>query len=174
MRLRVPVFKCSVSLWYSTNSTREFGTSSAFVCATAKFVCASHHRNEVKRKKEKGRCLILFGQKSERSEKRKTQREGEKGGKKTNVKKKRKKAKRVGQTPASPSLEKGRLSPFQFYFFIVNNYTCVCLLCCLRERERGRVRSEQHSSLKIHAHAYRSNKGSIDLETRATPHTDIS
>ena len=125
----------------------------------------------VKRKKEKGRCLILFGQKSERSEKRKTQREGEKGGKKTNVKKKRKKAKRVVQTP-SPSLEKGRLSPFQFYFFI-NNYTCVCLLC-LRERERGRVRSEQHSSLKIHAHAYRSNKGSIDLETRATPHTDIS
>ena len=123
----------------------------------------------VKRKKEKGRCLILFGQKSERSEKRKTQREGEKGGKKT--KKKRKKAKRVVQTP-SPSLEKGRLSPFQFYFFI-NNYTCVCLLC-LRERERGRVRSEQHSSLKIHAHAYRSNKGSIDLETRATPHTDIS
>ena len=87
----------------------------------------------VKRKKEKGRCLILFGQKSERSEKRKTQREGEKGGKKTNVKKKRKKAKRVVQTP-SPSLEKGRLSPFQFYFFI-NNYTCVCLLC-LRERER--------------------------------------
>ena len=85
----------------------------------------------VKRKKEKGRCLILFGQKSERSEKRKTQREGEKGGKKT--KKKRKKAKRVVQTP-SPSLEKGRLSPFQFYFFI-NNYTCVCLLC-LRERER--------------------------------------
>ena len=125
----------------------------------------------VKRKKEKGWCLILFGQKSERSEKRKTQREGEKGGKKTNVKKKRKKAKRVVQTP-SPSLEKGRLSPFQFYFFI-NNYTCVCLLC-LRERERGRVRSEQHSSLKIHAHAYRSNKGSIDLETRATPHTDIS
>ena len=90
----------------------------------------------VKRKKEKGRCLILFGQKSERSEKRKTQREGEKGGKKTNVKKKRKKAKRVVQTP-SPSLEKGRLSPFQFYFFIVNNYTCVCLLC-LRERERER------------------------------------
>jgi len=144
------------------------------VCNSKICVRVTPPERSVKRKKEKGRCLILFGQKSERSEKRKTQREGEKGGKKTNVKKKRKKAKRVVQTP-SPSLEKGRLSPFQFYFFIVNNYTCVCLLCLReRERERGRVRSEQHSSLKIHAHAYRSNKGSIDLETRATPHTDIS
>ena len=90
----------------------------------------------VKRKKEKGRCLILFGQKSERSEKRKTQEKEKK------EEKKRKKAKRVVQTP-SPSLEKGRLSPFQFYFFIVNNYTCVCLLCCLRERERERERESQ-------------------------------
>ena len=121
----------------------------------------------VKRKKKKGWCLILLakrvGVKSGKHKRRRRKRR-----KKT--KKKSKKAKRVVQTP-SPSLEKGRLSPFQFYFFI-NNYTCVCLLC-LRERERGRVRSEQHS-LKIHAHAYRSNKGSIDLETRATSHTDIS
>ena len=84
----------------------------------------------VKRKKKKGWCLILLakrvGVKSGKHKRRRRKRR-----KKT--KKKRKKAKRVVQTP-SPSLEKGRLSPFQFYFFI-NNYTCVCLLC-LRERER--------------------------------------
>ena len=84
----------------------------------------------VKRKKKKGWCLILLakrvGVKSGKHKRRRRKRR-----KKT--KKKRKKAKRVVQTP-SPSLEKGRFSPFQFYFFI-NNYTCVCLLC-LRERER--------------------------------------
>lgn len=84
----------------------------------------------VKRKKKKGWCLILLakrvGVKSGKHKRRRRKR------RKKN-KKKRKKAKRVVQTP-SPSLEKGRLSPFQFYFFI-NNYTCVCLLC-LRERER--------------------------------------
>ena len=84
----------------------------------------------VKRKKKKGWCLILLakrvGVKSGKHKRRRRKRR-----KKT--KKKSKKAKRVVQTP-SPSLEKGRLSPFQFYFFI-NNYTCVCLLC-LRERER--------------------------------------
>ena len=93
----------------------------------------------VKRKKEKGWCLILFGQTSlvgVKSGKHKRRRKR----RKKNQKKKRKKAKRVVQTPNSvplaPSLEKGRLSPFQLYFFI-NNYTRVCLLC-LRERERER------------------------------------
>ena len=85
----------------------------------------------VKRKKKKGWCLILLakrvGVKSGKHKRRRRKR------RKKTKKKKRKKAKRVVQTP-SPSLEKGRLSPFQFYFFI-NNYTCVCLLC-LRERER--------------------------------------
>ena len=84
----------------------------------------------VKRKKKKGWCLILLakrvGVKSGKHKRRRRKR------RKKNQKKS-KKAKRVVQTP-SPSLEKGRLSPFQFYFFI-NNYTCVCLLC-LRERER--------------------------------------
>ena len=139
----------------------------ARLCVQQQNLCTRHTTGTKCEEKEKERMVFdPFGQKS-RSEKRKTQ-EKEKKKEEKNQKKKRKKAKRVVQTP-SPSLEKGRLSPFQFYFFI-NNYTCVCLLCL---RERGRVGSEQHS-LKIHAHAYRSNKGSIDLETRATSHTDIS
>lgn len=88
----------------------------------------------VKRKKEKGRCLILLAKRVKGVKSGKHKRRRKRRKKNQREKKKRKKAKRVVQTP-SPSLEKGRLSPFQFYFFIVNNYTCVCLLC-LRERER--------------------------------------
>ena len=143
----------------------------ARLCVQQQNLCARHTTGTKCEEKERERMVFdplwpkeLVGVKSGKHKRRRKRR-------KKNQKKKRKKAKRVVQTP-SPALEKGRLSPFQFYFFI-NNYTCVCLLC-LRERERGRVRSEQHSSLKIHAHAYRSNKGSIDLETRATSYTDIS
>jgi hypothetical protein len=93
-------------------------------------LCARHTTGTKCEEKERERMVFdPFGQKS-KSEKRKTQ---EKEKKEEKKEKKRKKAKRVVQTP-SPSLEKGRLSPFQFYFFI-NNYTCACLLC-LRERER--------------------------------------
>ena len=107
----------------------------ARLCVQQQNLCARHTTGTKCEEKEKERMVFdPFGQKSERSEKRKTQ-EKEKKEEKKPKKKKRKKAKRVVQTPP-PSLEKGRLSPFQFYFFIVNNYTCVCLLCCLRERER--------------------------------------
>lgn len=104
----------------------------ARLCVQQQNLCTRHTTGTKCEEKEKERMVFdPFGQKST-SEKRKTQ-EKEKKKEEKKPKKKRKKAKRVVQTP-SPSLEKGRLSPFQFYFFI-NNYTCVCLLC-LRERER--------------------------------------
>ena len=95
----------------------------------------------VKRKKEKGWCLILFGQTSlvgVKSGKHKRRRKRRKKNQREKKKEKKQKGWSKLQTP-SPSLEKGRLSPFQLYFFI-NNYTRVCLLC---ERERERERESQ-------------------------------
>ena len=57
MRLRVPVFKCSVSLWYSTNSTREFGTSSAF-CVQQQNLCARHTTGTKCEEKERERTVF--------------------------------------------------------------------------------------------------------------------
>jgi|TARA_B100001540_G_scaffold317653_1_gene351902 hypothetical protein len=84
------------------------------VCNSKICVRVTPPERSVKRKKEKGRCLILFGQKSERSEKRKTQREGEKGGKKTNVKKKKEKKQKGWSKLRPPRWKKDafRLSNF--------------------------------------------------------------
>jgi len=68
----------------------------------------------VKRKKEKGRCLILFGQKSERSEKRKTQEKEKKEEKKP---KKKKKSKKGG--PNSVPLA-GKRTPFAFPILLLH------------------------------------------------------
>jgi len=61
------------------------------VCNSKICVRVTPPERSVKRKKEKGRCLILFGQKSERSEKRKTQEKEKKEEKKPKKKEKKQK-----------------------------------------------------------------------------------